>query len=77
MIMTALTTTITLVQKNPLLRLYRHYVIDSVLILKRRGLRELVRQRRWKFLLLIAGYYLVRDTIFYVAIPLLVARGLI
>jgi hypothetical protein len=77
MIMTALTTTITLVQKNPLLRLYRHYVIDSVLILKRRGLRELVRQRRWKFLLLIAAYYLVRDTIFYVAIPLLVARGLL
>jgi hypothetical protein len=77
MIMTALTATITLVQKNPLLRLYRHYVIDSVLILRQRGLRELVRQRRWKFLLLLAGYYLVRDTIFYVAIPLLVARGLL
>jgi hypothetical protein len=75
--MTALTTTIALVQQNPLLRLYKYYIIDSILILKRHGFRELVRQRGWKFLLFIAGYYLIRDTTLYVAIPLLVARGLL
>jgi hypothetical protein len=63
-------------QQNPLLRLYKHYVIDSALILKRHGFKELVRRRGWKFLLAIAGYYLVRDTILYVALPLFVARGL-
>jgi hypothetical protein len=65
------------VRQNLLFRLYKHHVIDSVVILKRHGLRELVRQRGWKFLLVIAGYYFVRDTILYVAIPLLLARGLI
>jgi hypothetical protein len=76
MIMAALATATTLMQQNPLCRVYKHYIIDSVLILKRHGFRELVRQRGWKFLLAIAGYYLVRDTMLYVAVPLLVARGL-
>ena len=74
--MTAFATTTTLMQHNPLFRVYKHYIIDSVLILKRHGFRELVRQRGWKFLLVIASYYLVRDTILYLAIPLLVVRGL-
>jgi hypothetical protein len=76
MTMTALATATTLMQQNPLFRVYKHYIIDSVLILKRHGFRELVRERGWKFILVIASYYLVRDTILYVAVPLLVARGL-
>jgi hypothetical protein len=76
MTMNALATTATLMQQNPLFKVYKHYIIDSVLILKRHGFRELVRQRGWKFLLVIAGYYLVRDTTLYVVIPLLVTRGL-
>jgi hypothetical protein len=76
MIMAALTTVTTFIQQNPLLRFYKHNVIDSALILKRHGFKELVRRRGWKFLLAVAGYYLVRDTIVYVAIPLIVARGL-
>ena len=63
------------VQQNTLFRLYKHTIIDSAFILKRYGFRELVRQRGWKFLL--AAYYLVRDTILYLAIPLCVARGLL
>jgi len=74
--MTTLTVA-TVVQQNPLFRLYKHYIIDSALILKRFGFKELVRQRGWKFLLAIFAYYLVRDTILYVAIPLCVARGLV
>jgi hypothetical protein len=74
--MTAFATASLLLQQNPFFRSYKHYVIDSALILKRQGFKELVRQRGWKFLLAIAGYYLVRDTMLYVAVPLLVARGL-
>ena len=74
--MAALATTTTLIQQNPLFKVYKYYIIDSVLILKRHGFRELVRQRGWKFLFAIAGYYLIRDTVLYVAVPLLVAHGL-
>jgi hypothetical protein len=72
-----LTPVIAGVQQNVLFRLYKHYIIDSALILKRCGVRELVRQRGWKFLVGIFTYYLVRDTILYLAIPLWVARGLV
>jgi hypothetical protein len=75
--MTALTSVAAVVQENALFRFYKHYIIDSTLILKRFGFKELVRQRGWKFLLAIFAYYLVRDTILYVAIPLCVARGLL
>ena len=75
--MTALTGLSTVVQQNVLFRVYQHYIIDSALILKRCGFRELVRQRGWKFLLAICGYYLLRDTVLYLAIPLCVARGLL
>ncbi len=64
-------------QQNALLRTYKHYIIDSAVILKRHGFRELLRRRGLKFLVLIGGYYLVRDTILYVAIPLCLARGLL
>jgi len=72
-----LTPVTAVLQQNALFRLYKHYIIDSALILKRFGFRELLRQRGWKFLAGIFAYYLVRDTILYVAIPLCVARGLV
>ena len=75
--MTALTPVAAVVQQNMLFRLYKHYIIDSALILKRSGFRELVRQRGWKFLVGIVAYYLVQDTILYLAIPLWVSRGLV
>jgi hypothetical protein len=58
------------------IRLYRYAVIDSLLIAKRRGLRELLRQRGWKFVAGIAAYYVVRDTLLYVVLPLCIARGI-
>ena len=75
--MTALTPVAAVVQQNAFFRLYKHTIIDSALILKRFGFKELVRQRGWKFVLAIFAYYLVRDTILYLVIPLCVARGLL
>lgn len=57
------------------IRLYRYAVIDSLLIVKRHGLRELLRQRGWKFAASVIAYYLVRDTLLYIVLPLCVARG--
>lgn len=62
---------------TPAMRLYRYAVIDSLFIVKRHGVRELLRRRGWKFVAGIIGYYFVRDTLLYVVVPLLIARGLI
>jgi hypothetical protein len=58
-------------------RLFRHAIMDSLRIVKRHGLRELLRQRGWKFIAAVLAYYLVRDSVLYIVIPLLVARGLV
>ncbi|RPI65540.1 MAG: hypothetical protein EHM47_18675 [Ignavibacteriales bacterium] len=60
-----------------LFRLYKYYIIDSIIIVKREGFKSLIKKRGWKFLLIIAGYYAVRDTIIYILIPLIIAKGLI
>jgi hypothetical protein len=73
----SLTTLTSVMQHNALFRLYKRNIIDCVLILKRHGIKELVRQRGWRFAVLIGAYYLVRDTVVYVAIPWCVARGLL
>jgi hypothetical protein len=57
-------------------RLYRYAVIDSLLIIKRHGLRELLRRRGWKFVAGVCGYYLVRDTLLYIVVPFCIARGI-
>jgi hypothetical protein len=56
-------------------RLYRYAVIDSLLIVKRHGLRELLRQRGWRFFAAVIAYYLIRDLLLYVVVPLCIARG--
>ena len=66
-----------LATKNIYLRLYKYYIIDSIVLVKREGFKALLRERGWKVFAFIIGYYLVRDTIIYVLIPLLVANGLI
>lgn len=57
-------------------RFYRYAVIDSLRIVKRHGLRELLRQRGWRFVAGVVAYYLVRDTLLYIVVPLCLARGL-
>ena len=59
------------------IRLYRYAVLDSLSIVRRDGLRELFRQRGWRFVAGIFGYYLVRDTLIYVVIPIFIARGVL
>ena len=58
-------------------RLYRYAVIESLLIVKRHGLRELFRQRGWRFVAAVVAYYLLRDTLLYIVLPLCVARGIL
>lgn len=56
--------------------LYRYAVPESVGIVRRHGWRELLRRRGWKFFAVIVAYYVVRDTLLYIVLPLCVARGL-
>ena len=60
-----------------LFRFYKYYIIDSIIIVKDHGLKELFKRRGWKFLLIIISYYAVRDTVIYLIIPYLVAKGII
>jgi hypothetical protein len=64
------------VKKNFLFRIYKHYIIDSIVIVKKFGFKELFRRRGLKFLLVIFTYYLVRDTFVYIIIPLCIAKGI-
>jgi len=60
-----------------LFRFYRYYVIDSILIVKNEGFKQLLRKRGWKFLLIIITYYAIRDSILYLIIPYLVLHGIL
>jgi hypothetical protein len=65
------------VNKFILVRLYKYYVIDSIIITKNFGIKELIRKRGWKFLLIIVSYYTVRDSIVYILLPYLLANGIL
>jgi hypothetical protein len=67
---------LTILQGNFLFSVYKYYIIDSVLIIKNRGLKELLRTRGLKFILVVIAYYIARDSMIYLVIPFLVARGL-
>ena len=64
------------IRQNFLFRLFKYYIIDSILMVKKCGFKELLRRRGWKFFLVIIGYYLIRDTIIYIIIPFCIAKGL-
>jgi hypothetical protein len=65
------------VNKFILVRLYKYYVIDSIIIVKNFGIKELIRKRGWMFLLIIVSYYAVRDSIVYILLPYLLANGIL
>ncbi|MGH7597695.1 MAG: hypothetical protein ACREOI_15200 [bacterium] len=75
--MSALTFVAKTFRQNFLFRFYKYYIIDSIVIVKNSGFKELVRKRGAKFLFIIIGYYAVRDTLLYIVIPYCVARGLL
>lgn len=63
--------------KNILFRFYKYYIIDSVLIVKREGFKSLIKKRGWKVFAVVIGYYAIRDSILYIIIPLLIAKGIL
>lgn len=65
-----------ILHRNIVVKLYKHYIFDSIRIVRRNGFKELLRRRGWKIFIVIGGYYLVRDTIVYVVIPYCIAGGL-
>ena len=65
------------VDKFILFRLYKYYIIDSIIIVKNHGVKELFKRRGWKFLLIIISYYAIRDSIIYIVIPYLIVKGVI
>lgn len=44
---------------------------------RRLGWKGLFRQRGWKLVALVVVYYLVRDTVLYILIPLAIAAGVL
>ena len=65
------------IRQNRVFRIYKHYIIDSIMIVRRNGFKELIRQRGRRFLLIIFTYYLVRDALVYVFIPYCIAQGIL
>lgn len=63
--------------KNILIRFYKYYIIDSILIVKREGFKSLLKKRGWKVFAVIIAYYTIRDTILYILVPYLIAKGLV
>ncbi|HCY74884.1 MAG TPA: hypothetical protein DHV28_03105 [Ignavibacteriales bacterium] len=63
--------------KNILIRLYKFYIIDSILIAKREGFKVLLKKRGWKVFAIIICYYAIRDSIVYLLIPYLLARNIL
>lgn len=62
--------------KNILIRFYKYYILDSILIVKREGFKALIKKRGWKVFAIVIGYYSIRDTIVYIIVPLLIAKGI-
>ena len=62
--------------KNILLRFYKYYIIDSILIVKREGFKALLKKRGRKVFAVVIGYYTVRDTILYIIVPFVIAQGI-
>ena len=44
-------------------------------LLRQRGLREFVREKGWRVLAAVILFYLVRDSILYLLLPYLAAKG--
>jgi hypothetical protein len=73
--MNTLTLVLNRFSQTLIFRIYKHFIIDSIIIVKNSGFKELIRQRGWKFFLIIFAYYLVRDSLVYVIIPVCIAKG--
>ena len=66
-----------LASKNIIVRIYKYYIIDSIIIVKKEGFKSLLKKRGWKIFAIVAAYYVVRDTVLYILLPYLAARNII
>lgn len=57
-------------------RLTPAFIREWVGIWRKEGFRALIKQKGWKVVVVIIIYYLIRDSILYILIPYLIARGL-
>ena len=57
-------------------RLVPTFILEYVKIWRKEGFRALVKKKGWKVVVLIICYYLVRDSILYILIPYLIAKGI-
>lgn len=71
-----MTTINKLVTKNIIVRVYKYYIIESILIVKKEGFKSLLKKRGWKIFAIVIGYYVVRDSILYIIIPYLAAQNI-
>ena len=62
--------------RMPLVRQYKTYVIDSIVMARKEGLRAVIKKRGKKVVLFVVAYYTVRDTLVYIVLPLCVAKGI-
>ncbi len=46
-------------------------------LLKEKGLREFLKQKGWKIVVAVFLFYLIRDSLLYLVLPYLAARGLL
>ncbi len=53
------------------------FVQEWTRLLREQGVKEFIRRKGLKILLVIVLFYLIRDGLLYVVIPLLVARGIV
>jgi hypothetical protein len=52
------------------------FVLEAKIIFKETGLRGVLRKYGWKVVAGFFAYYLVRDTLLYLVIPYLIAKGI-
>ena len=57
-------------------RLVPTFIFEYVQIWRKEGFRALIKKKGWKVVVLIICYYLVRDSILYLLIPYLIAKGI-
>ena len=65
------------IRRNFIYRFYKYMIFDSLIIIKQYGFKELIKKRGLKFVLAVLAYYMVRDTLLYIVLPMIIALGIL
>jgi len=64
--------------KESIKRILKPKIIQEwTALLKEKGLREFLTQKGWKIVVAVFLFYLIRDSLLYLVLPYLAARGLL